>query len=43
MANQVTEETNESCEIFLITIFDKSEDATIKKEMLLKILKAAGL
>jgi hypothetical protein len=30
----LVEETKESCEIFLITIFDKSEEATIKKETL---------
>jgi len=38
----LVEETKDSCEVFLITIFDKSEEATIKKESLLKIIKALG-
>lgn len=36
-------ESNGFYEIFLITIFDKSEEASVKKDMLLKIIKALGL
>jgi mRNA-degrading endonuclease RelE of RelBE toxin-antitoxin system len=38
----LVEETKEAYEIFLITILDKSEEASIKKDLLLKIIKALG-
>ena len=39
----VIEETNNSVSIYLITIFDKSEEGTIKKPEVLKLIKKCGL
>lgn len=39
----VIEETAESTDIYLITIFDKSEESSIDKEDIKKILKSEGL
>ncbi len=39
----IIEETEESTDIYLITIFDKSEEASIDKEDIKKIIKSEGL
>jgi len=39
----VIEETSEATDIYLITIFDKSEEASIDKDDIKEILKAEGL
>lgn len=36
-------ETKDATDIFLITIFDKSEEATIRKELILSIIKSLGI
>ncbi|MES2266338.1 MAG: hypothetical protein V4520_06245 [Bacteroidota bacterium] len=37
------EETSDSIEVYLITIFDKSEEASIDKDDIKAILKSEGL
>ncbi|QTE34809.1 type II toxin-antitoxin system RelE/ParE family toxin [Mucilaginibacter gossypii] len=39
----IIEETNTSTDIYLITIFDKSEEASIDKNDIKKIIKSEGL
>ena len=39
----VIEETSEATDIYLITIFDKSEEASIDKDNIKEILQAEGL
>lgn len=39
----VIEETAESTDVYLITIFDKSEEASIGKDEIRKILRSEGL
>ena len=41
--NYIVTENNEDTDITLLTIYDKSEDSTMKKSVLVKMVKDAGL
>ena len=43
MVTYLITETKDATDIFLITIFDKSEEATIRKELILSIIKSLGI